>query len=209
MKNYLAALTASALICAAPFAVAASSTDLTVTGSITPSACMPLLSGGGHIELGKIPVKDLNPNPDRSTRLPKQSMQLTVTCNAATPFALDPTDNKSGTSYDDPFAFGLGLTDAGEKTGEFWVGIESAQADGQPAVTIMSFDKETPSWAIGNYIMTGTITSVSASGTPVPLAATEVAMELSIAPFIAPTNSLTLTDEVTIDGSVTIDVKYL
>ncbi|VVN43570.1 Protein GltF [Pseudomonas fluorescens] len=208
MKNYLAALTATALIAVAPFALAASSTELTVTGSITPSACMPMLSGGGNIDLGKIPVKDLNPDPDRKTRLDKQSIGLTVTCDAATQFALDPTDNKAGTATD-AYGFGLGLTDAGEKVGEFWVSIDSALADGQPAVAILSLDKETPSWQLGESIMIGAISSVSAAGTLTPLAATEVAMDLVIEPYIAPTNSLTLTDEVTIDGSVTIDVMYL
>ncbi|WP_392891126.1 DUF1120 domain-containing protein [Pseudomonas migulae] len=209
MKKYFAALSATALISFAPFALAASSTELTVTGFITPSACTPFLSGNGNIDLGKIPVKDLNPDPDRYTRLPTQAMQFTVKCDADTKFALDPTDNKAGTSFYDPSGFGLGLTDAGEKVGEFWVSIESAQADAQPAVAIMSYDKEEPNWQAGGWIMTGAITSVSASGTPAPLAATEVVMDLDIAPFIAPTNSLTLTDEVTIDGSVTIDVMYL
>ncbi|WP_256590845.1 MULTISPECIES: DUF1120 domain-containing protein [unclassified Pseudomonas] len=61
MKKYLAALSATALIGVAPFAMAASSVDLTVTGTITPAACMPSISNGGAIDLGKISAKDLNP----------------------------------------------------------------------------------------------------------------------------------------------------
>lgn len=209
MKNLLAALSATALIGFAPFALAASSTDLTVTGTITPSACTPLLSGNGEVQLGKISAKDLNPDPDRFTRLDKQYMKLTVTCNAATTFALDPTDNRAGTSADDPEAFGLGQTKKLQNIGEFWVDIDSVQADGQPAVAIMSRDKENPNWVVGPWIMAGRITSISAPGTPTPLPATEVAMDLVIAPFIAPTKNLDLTQDVTIDGSVTIDVMYL
>lgn len=63
MKNYFAALSATALISVAPFAVAASSTDLTVTGVITPQACTPSLSNGGIIDNGKISAKDLNLTP--------------------------------------------------------------------------------------------------------------------------------------------------
>lgn len=208
MKKYLAALSTTALMSFAPFALAASSTDLTVTGFITPSACTPSLAGGGVVDLGKIPVKDLNPDPDSSTRLSPQSLQLTVACNSATLLAFDPTDNKSGTEYRTG-AFGLGLTNTGEKVGHFWVVIDSAQADGQPVNSITSIDNG-ENWTAGDVIITGAITSISAYGTdPLPITATNVLVGLDIQPHIAPTNSLTLTDEVTIDGSITIDVKYL
>jgi hypothetical protein len=44
MKKYLAALSATALIGIAPYALAAPSTDLTVIGTITPNACTPTVS---------------------------------------------------------------------------------------------------------------------------------------------------------------------
>lgn len=208
MKKYLAALSTTALMSFAPFALAASSTDLTVTGFITPSACTPGLSGGGNIDLGKIPVKDLNPDPDRFTRLEPQPIQFSMTCNSPTFFALDPIDNKAGTSWREPDGFGLGLTDAGEQVGHFWIYALNPQADGQPVATTVSTDGGA-NWANGEWIGKGYLTSVSALGNPLPLAATNVAWVFEIIPIIAPKNSLTLTDQVTIDGSVTIDVKYL
>ncbi|VVN43556.1 Protein GltF [Pseudomonas fluorescens] len=207
MNKYLAALTACTLITVAPFALAASSTELTVTGSITPSACMPMLSGGGNINLGKIPVKDLNPDPDQYTRLPNQYVQFTVTCNANTAFAIHSIDNKAGTVYGQGY-FGLGLTDAGEKLGNFEVYHLTVQADGNPAELIYSEDGG-GSWAGWGYLGPGLWTAVSAPGTTDPLPATSVEMDLEISASIAPTKGLTLTDEVIIDGSATFEVKYL
>jgi type 1 fimbria pilin len=207
MKNYLAALTATALLSVAPFALAASSTELTVTGFITPSACMPSFSGDGKVDLGKIPVKDLNPNPNQFTRLPKQPIQFTVTCDAATFFALDGLDNQDGTAlWED--TYGLGRTDAGETLGGFYVNALTVLADGQPTnVILKKYGEE--DWFFNNKIYKGYLTAVSAPGIALPIAATNVAMDLEIEPFIAATNNLTLTDEVLIDGSVTIEVKYL
>jgi type 1 fimbria pilin len=60
------------LLASAGNAIAASSVDLTVKGSITPSACTPLLSSGGVADFGKISVKDLRPdNPTYLSNLCK------------------------------------------------------------------------------------------------------------------------------------------
>ena len=66
---------------------AASSVDLRVTGSITPSACVPQLSSGGLIDYGKISVKDLR----WDKVMPVQRLQLSVNCDAATFFAIKST----------------------------------------------------------------------------------------------------------------------
>lgn len=206
MKKYFAAFTATALIGIAPYALAASSTDLTVTGTITPSACTPSLSAGGVVDLGKISAKDLN--QDRWTEVSKDPIQLTVTCDAATLFALDSTDNRAGTAFREEGAFGLGLTDAGEKLGQFWPNILAVQADGQPADAIESRDGGT-SWNSSDVMEVDTLTAVSAPGTTLPIAATNVSMNIEIRTLIARADSLTLTEEVTIDGSATIEVKYM
>jgi type 1 fimbria pilin len=52
----------------APPAFAASTSDLSVKGSITPSACEPLISGGSVVDFGKISVG--SPMPTNSPALP-------------------------------------------------------------------------------------------------------------------------------------------
>nr|WP_256345713.1 DUF1120 domain-containing protein [Pseudomonas sp. PD9R] len=63
-----------------------------VTGVITPAACITNLAGGGVVDHGKISVKDLNPNS--VTILPKYTLHLTVNCDAETRYALSPMDNR-------------------------------------------------------------------------------------------------------------------
>ena len=94
IKKYFAALSATALIGVAPYALAASSTDLTVTGIITPSACTPTLSGGGIVDHGKFSAKDLN---QTSKLTPSQTLKLSVNCERQlTVFALTRIDNRAG-----------------------------------------------------------------------------------------------------------------
>lgn len=206
MKNYLAALSATALMSFAPFALAASSTDLTVTGFITPSACTPSLSDGGMIDFDKIPAKDLN--SDRYTEIGRPGIQLTVACNSATSIALDLTDNRLGTAYEEGIGYGLGLTATDEKIGAASLHIVGLQSDGHPAQAIESIDGGT-SWMRTTMLHEDALITVSAVGTTLPIPATNILMDLEIRTRIAPANGLTLTSEVEIDGSVTIDVKYL
>lgn len=205
IKNYFAALTATALIGVAPFALAASSTDLTVTGLITPNACTPSLSDGGMVDIGNVPVKDLNPT--QGTRVNSHPMQLTVACDASTPFALNAIDNKAGTSSSDSY-FGLGLTSNREKIGYFTPSIRSAVADGQPVHSIRSRDNGA-SWTRIYQILKDNLTSTSAIGTITPISVKDLTMELTINTVIARADSLTLTDDVPFEGSATFEMKYL
>ncbi|MGB5828743.1 MAG: DUF1120 domain-containing protein [Pseudomonas mandelii] len=205
IKKYLAALSTTALIGVAPYAVAASSIDLTVTGLITPRACTPSLSDGGTVDVGQVQAKDLNLTSD--TIVGSHPIQLTVACDASTPFALNGIDNKAGTSSSNLY-FGLGLTSNNEKIGYFTPSIQSALADGQPVHSIRSTDNGA-SWMRIYQILKDNLTSVSAVGTLTPISVKDLTMELMIYTFIARADSLTLTDDVTIDGSATFEMKYL
>lgn len=109
-------LTFALLLAGAGNAVAASSIDLAVKGTITPSACTPTLANGGVVDYGKISAKDLK--VDSHTRLPSQKLQMTVDCEAATLFALAAKDNREGTESSlDYYNFGLGLINGSEKLG--------------------------------------------------------------------------------------------
>lgn len=84
-------------------AFAASSTDLTVTGIITPTACTPALSNNGTVDFGKRSAKDLNQTRTFCT----ESSKLNVVCDGETTFALELADNRS-TSTISPYLYGLG-----------------------------------------------------------------------------------------------------
>lgn len=203
MKKYLAALSATALITIAPYALA-SSVDLTVTGTITPAACVPSISDGGMFDLGKINAKDLNPTTWTFFSKP---MELTVVCEAPAVFALHSIDNKPGTAADNR-TFGLGLTVANEKIGAFSARIKTVQADGVAARAIDSIDNGT-TWAAAAYTYPDRLISTSATGSLVPIPVENLVMSVDTNVWIARADSLTLTDEVNFDGSATFEVKYL
>jgi len=204
IKKYFAALSATALIGVAPYALAASSTDLTVTGIITPNACTPSFPGGGEVNYGKIPTKDLSQTS--LTRLTTQTKQLNVACGAPTTFAMHVIDNRPGTTSSTHF--GLGLTPADEKLGHFVPWIYNVVADGGSARSILSVNQGN-TWQLAPHIAPNQYLSVSSMTDTTPIAAENISMDVQIRAWIARADGLTLTDDVAIDGSMTFEMKYL
>jgi type 1 fimbria pilin len=203
----LNALFATLLLTGAGTAHAASSVDLTVRGLITPSACEPTLSGGGNVEIGKISAKDLN--ADTHTRLPDQTVQLSITCDAATLMAIEPKDNRAGSAFNpDNTNFGLGVVNGGEKLGAFQMYLQSPVGDGAELGPIISNDGGL-TWVRYMYLTSTSITSVANATTIAPVPVQSLVTDVVIVPYIASASSLTLTEEVPIDGSATLTVKYL
>jgi hypothetical protein len=205
MKKYFIALSTAALFNVAPYALA-SSTDLTVTGVITPGACIPSLSNGGVVDNGKISAKDLNLTSE--TRVGAHPLKLTVACDAPIQFALDPIDNRAGTGSVAAW-FGLGLTDAGEKLGYVAILTSNTFADGVQAQAIESKDNG-QTWDPSNATGPGYLLSVaSTTDSSTPLKVKDVTMDFEVRTNIARADSLTLTDEVVMDGAVTFQMTYL
>ncbi|MBZ9781433.1 DUF1120 domain-containing protein [Pseudomonas sp. REP124] len=206
MKKYLAALSATALVSIAPHAMAASSADLAVTGSITPTACTPSLSGNGNVDYGKISSKDLS--LDNNTELEQRTVFLTVNCDAATRFALQGIDNRLGSS-NTVSAFGLGKINGTQNLGRYMLGMASAVADGVAVQPIKSKDGQTD-WHGHIFWMPGDYASVaSTADLTQPILVKDMDMELLIGTLIYPARGLDLTNEVNIDGSATLEMKYL
>ena len=207
MSKFTNTLLAALILVGAGQAVAASSVDLSVTGLITPSACEPNLSNGGVYDLGKIAAKDLN--VDQPTQLPMHRLQLTITCAAPTLLALAPRDNRAGSAYTTGSArFGLGFVNGDKKLGHMALRLESILDNGTRVYPIGSDTSAT--WAPTDLLSHIFITSFAAASTiltPTPIQ--QVIADLSIAPTIAPANSLPLTQEVPIDGSMTLTMRYL
>ncbi|WP_448652841.1 DUF1120 domain-containing protein [Pseudomonas fluorescens] len=204
MKMLFPALTAAVLLTAATGVSAASSVDLAVKGLITPSACTPTLSGGGVVDHGKISAKDLR--PDFQTVIGNHSLTLTVSCDAALAFALRSTDNRDTTVNKSTYR--LGMLNGTQTLGGYFLWLENPIADGVVVQTITSYDSTTWSkeddWVSGYYMSVAAI-----DGDNQPLPTKELVVDLGVQSHIYRTDGLDLSNEVTIDGSATVEVKYL
>ncbi|KRP64255.1 DUF1120 domain-containing protein [Pseudomonas orientalis] len=192
-------------------AFAASSVDLAVKGSIVPSACTPALSEGGVVDYGKIAAKDLN--VDTETSLPTKALQFSVSCDAATLVAVRTMDNRTGSSSGvlDSEKFGLGLINNGtEKLGYMGVRFlnSSLIVDDAPAGSLSSRKKEGP-WMSSRYWAHEIYLTPTVPGGTTPIPAKLWTAEARIYTKIAPTSELSLSGEVPIDGSITVEVVYL
>ena len=206
MKTTLTTLAAGVMLMSAAGAFAASTVDLTVKGLIVPSACTPNLSGGGVIDHGKISAKDLQ--TDKPTLIGTHVMTLAMICDSAISVALHSIDNRSGSSPS-PTRYGLGLINTDQKLGWFTLMLRNAVADNVQVQPIASQDGgntwygETV-WDSGQFV---SMASMSDDTQPVPMK--ELAVELVVSTSIAATDSLDLSNEVNLDGSATLEVKYL
>ncbi|QJI30865.1 DUF1120 domain-containing protein [Pseudomonas sp. ADAK18] len=188
-------------------AFAASSVDLTVKGLITPSACTPTLPG--VVDFGKISAKDLN--LDKHTTLEEKTVQLTISCEASTLFAINPIDNRAGSASSSNSTYGLGLINNTEKLGRYFLMFRNPVTD-IPS-EMLTFSAGRWSWlgdddaAIPNQLIA--FGSFQNDVGYLPHTLQNAAVEIVLNASIAPANTLTLTNEVALDGSATMELKYL
>lgn len=208
MKRTTRATLALLLAATAPGAFAASSTDLSVTGIITPAACTPSLSNDGVVDHGKLTAKDLN--PALPTRLRPGEMSLQVHCESPTFFTFTTVDNRAGTSAINPVFHGLGVINDSEKLGSVAFGVFEAVADNVPVQTIMSRNNGV-SWGASSYLGHAGLTAFANTSGPdyVPMAIKDLSARLQAFTIIVKATDLTLLDEVPIDGHATLQLKYL
>lgn len=206
MKPVLTAIATSLLLLGSATSYAASTVDLTVKGLIVPSACTPNMDHGGIVDHGKISAKDLR--ADSPTQIGTHVLILGVTCDAPIQFALHAIDNRAGSS---PTAaqFGLGLINGTQKLGWFGLTLRNAVADGIPMQPIASADGgntwySEKFWNPGLYMAAATMDDATQ-----PASIQELVAELVVETSIARTDGLDLSNEVTLDGSATLEVKYL
>lgn len=206
MERCALALSTTVLLACTSAAMAASSTDLSVTGTITPSSCTPSLSDGGIVDHGKLTSKDLDQT--LPTRLPTGELQLQVDCEGPTHFTLTTLDNRAGTSAVNPAYHGLGTVNDDQKLGSVGFGIFEPQADGNTVVTIMSRDNGS-SWGPSSYLGHAGWTAFAAPADPrTPIALQHLSARLRAFTIIAPASDLTLLDELPIDGHATVQITY-
>ncbi|MGH8452822.1 DUF1120 domain-containing protein [Pseudomonas sp.] len=210
MKASLTTLVAIALLGGTSCVLAASSVDLTVKGLITPSACSTTLSQGGVADYGKIAARDLNETIP--TTLPITTMQFSVTCEGATLFAFNGVDNRPNPNPN-IYSYSLGLINGTQSVGTYYITFKNPIADGLPVSKLASLDNgatwyeitENSGWMRGRPAAFGN----DASGVWAPIPITTLNSDFLVQPYIAATRELTLTEEQPLDGSATLELRYL
>ncbi|XVJ49855.1 DUF1120 domain-containing protein (plasmid) [Pseudomonas sp. UBT] len=188
-------------------AVAASSTDLSVRGVITPSACTPTLSNGGVIDHGKISSKDLNLTA--RTIIGNDTLNMTVNCETAITFALQTVDNRASSAGASSSSYGLGFINGDQKLGDYSLVLANPIADSVPVQTIGTYDLSTTWWR-ERFMDPGLYISIATAGGDLqPLAAKDLVVDLQVQTAINRADGLDLSNEVNIDGSATVELRYL
>lgn len=210
MKKTLATLATLATLIPSSAAFATSSVNLTVKGLIVPSACTPTLSANGIADHGKISAKDLN--QDTETPLPSITLQMNVKCDAKTLFALQSTDNRAS-STTDPTGYGLGLVNDTQKIGNYHLLFKNPLAD-SAAITLLQSSDNGTTW-MNSTGATWPSTHLAAFGDQsggngfAPIQIQDLSTDILVNTQIAPASSLDLANEVLLDGSTAVEVKYL
>ncbi|KJK15632.1 DUF1120 domain-containing protein [Pseudomonas sp. 2(2015)] len=192
----------------------AATTDLTVSGTITPAACTPTLSNGGQVEYGSLALTELE-ETSAGYQLPNKTLSFSIECSAPAAFALIANDNRRDSSPANPWLFGLG-THQDQAIGHFamkW-NYETLVIDGTQGYTIESHDNGN-TWS---NILDGVLydagrapshlVGFSTTGSELgPAPATSVNLTMIVGGFI--NKDLTLNGAMELDGSATLEVKYL
>ncbi|MBP0598406.1 DUF1120 domain-containing protein [Herbaspirillum sp. LeCh32-8] len=226
MPHILARTAFAALVTvlASSASFAASTTEVKVTGTVKPPACLPSFSGGGGVSYGVIPAASLTKGA--YTVLEKKSVAFTIQCDAPVKIAFKTTDNRASSrvsgitngttaSPSDAYNYGLG-TVSGKNVGGYTLSIdETTQVDGVATKNIFSGDNGS-TWAggvgdiqhDGHYFSFGP-TMVPVGGSIKPTALKTLSATINVKPVLNKPENLPLSADVPIDGSATVEVIYL
>lgn len=196
------------LLTTSPCALAASSTELQVSGLITPDACTVALSNDGLVEHGKIPAGNLH--PDEFHVLPPHTQAMEILCSGPMLFALTGFDNRADSSLAPEFFYGLGKNPHAplERLGSVALSYREPVGDGQPLHSMASRDNGA-SWVIETNAYPRTLMGFALPGGRLPLPLVQLNTTLRIDTSINAAMHLTLDQEVPLDGSISLDLRYL
>lgn len=199
----------SMLFClmAGPCAMA-QTTNLQVSGLITPDACTVQLSEDGRIEHGKIAAGSLD--PDEYNVLPAHSLEMEITCSGPMLFALMGFDNRAESSQAPDYFYGLGMNPhvAAQRLGSVALSYREPVGDGQPLQSLASRDSGA-SWFAETNAYPRTLMGFALPGGRLPQPLVQLTTLLRIDTSINPAMYLTLDQEVPLDGSISLDLRYL
>lgn len=187
---------------------AASTVDLTVTGRVTPDACHIELTNDGIIEHNKIPAHSLN--ADEFTVLPSQLLELHVLCARPMLFALVGIDNRTDSSLAPDFFYGLGrnIHAPEERLGSVALSYRNAVGDAQP-MQVLASTNNGETWSPDPNAYPRSYMAFAPLGDRQPDFISQLTAELQVVTAINFSQYLTLDQEVPLDGSIVLDLRYL
>ncbi|MBV4498473.1 DUF1120 domain-containing protein [Pseudomonas sp. SWRI12] len=212
----LAAVSVLALACANVQAA-----DLQVTGSIVPGSCslnIPTLA----VDFGRITPTELSPID--YTRLGARNTAFNITCDGPTLVGLTASDNRAASRKHEAMeivdlelaaplnSFGLGTNANGDKIGAYALFIRNSSMDGGTSSRTILSGNDGASWFGAKDFMRSLpqyTLSWAATGDTGPYMLTTLSGELEIEAVINNTTELAVRDDVQIDGSATLELKYI
>ncbi|MBS3046407.1 DUF1120 domain-containing protein [Enterobacter mori] len=215
-------------------ALAATTADITVTGTIKPTACNLSLNGASDasVDYGVIAPSILSDSA--ITPLSVKTVPLKVICDAATTVAINAIDNKAATN---PITGAVNASDAGEEStlqaamlyglgnngsgniGAYSLAMDykSAKVDGVTAYLAGSQDAGAK-WYKSVYGVIGKgsngsatfwRTWVATAASETPMTGTTFEANLLVKAFIDKKSNLNLSGDVALNGSATVEIRYL
>ncbi|MBV7572907.1 DUF1120 domain-containing protein [Pseudomonas sp. PDM32] len=208
--------TIAAALLISPAALAAPTVELSITGLIIPGACTPTLSNGGLVDYGKISRQALN--ADKRTQLQDRTLDFSIHCTTPKQFALRMRDNKDGSAIvNSEIYYGLNFDRSGNKIGLYSLHFHplNTVVDTLPQVFRTDSTTEGRAWSasssssipIGARSYLG-FTDIAGS-TAGPIEIQNLNSRVTVETVIAPTSTLDLSSDVTLDGSATLELLYL
>ncbi|MBI6906838.1 DUF1120 domain-containing protein [Pseudomonas palleroniana] len=187
---------------------ASSSTVLDVTGLIAPSACEVTLSDNGIVDHGRVPARSLNQY--EFSALPMQTLDLGVSCNEPVLFVLVGLDNRADSSLGPGFYYGLGhnIHAPGERLGTVSIAFRDVMADGS-RVLVLASSNQGLTWFPESNAYPDNYMGFARLGTLVPEPHRLLNATLNINTSINAAAFLTLNQEVPLDGSIVLDLRYM
>jgi hypothetical protein len=183
-------------------------TDLSLAGLVTPSSCTVGLSGSGVIDHGTIRAHTLN--QETPTPLPSQWLEVEINCSGPLLFALIGLDSREDSSSAPATAYGLGNNPhaPSEHLGSVSLMFEAAQGDGN-AMQSLASNTHGGLWFPQPAIHPRTLMGFARPGRPFPEPIIRLTTRIRAHTTINPANRLTLRQDVPLDGSLVLDLRYL
>ncbi|HFK5651190.1 TPA: DUF1120 domain-containing protein [Enterobacter cloacae] len=226
-RNTLASLVLIASGLSLP-AYAADSFNINVTGVISPAACEATITGGETIDYGTIPASTLA--ADDVTLLPARQTGFTITCDAPAKLGFRTVDNRaaskmtsttvvkldSGSNWSMNVLNGLGVDGQGNNIGGWAAELTAMSSDTVSAPEGISSIDGGATWnkllnSAVVYLIDSldSVLTISEPGSVVPAAFSTFTGTLAVQAVINPASTLDLSQPVTLDGSVTVEMVYL
>ncbi|WP_051270602.1 DUF1120 domain-containing protein [Pseudomonas vranovensis] len=186
------------------------SRELNLRTAALPASCVPTLTGGGEVNFGTRTAQQLSQTSD--TPLSPRTVELNIHCDAPARFALHTVDSRNGSaSGSSDSDSGLGMDSAGNRIGRFSVSVDAVQADAFGSAFMTQSTTAGSTWSAAR--VSATLISKNAwlgfsdrDGSTDGLEALEqLRATLTVLPIVV----LELNEAVELDGSATIEIRYI